>query len=957
MTKKSILAKSLLACMAVSTAHALPLIINDGSPYGLEDGQVDYLPTSQTLSMQTSTVEPVLLCADLASSTAGTTVDLVNFNGQGNKDNYTAFKGFDSVEYLPGTTTIQIRHQSLECFTIDANNTVAIGPWVPPPEPPVITLNGTDPGPSTGFDVTLGNSVSLALDVISTETPVSWSISLAPTKGTATIDAATGLLQYTAPASSSTIPDTDTLEVTVTDNIQVSDTLTVNINILASDTIFANAFESPLAKNLAPVATKALSTKAANGLLGIDATITASQCTSNGAWDRPGNGQTFCYQITVTNNGTQDLSNVHIRELFPLDSSNLPSNGFSIYGDIDEESSYPFTCTIGANACTGTIDRWATVIPTLTANQSVTLERIRTMHIPQATTDDLVFYAAVFVAGDENTSNNAIRVTVPQNQPPTIADPDQTADGSTTVTMDEDGSPTAFSMAALVATDPENDALTWSIATAAANGNATVDQAGVVDYTPNANYNNDANTPDSFTVQVDDPYLGSASFTVNVVVNPVNDAPTATNSTVSTNEDTTYTFSANDFGFSDVDGDSLAQIRVETLPAAGLLNYNNSSISSLPLVISSTDINLLTFLPAYGANGSNYANFQFSVSDGQVFSQAAATMTIDVIGVNDPPTATSGSITTDEDVPYTAFTVSTFGYSDPDGDSMSALYISAEPVNGQLLLNGNPIGTGTLVSVSDLANLSYVPNQNGNGNAFDSFDFQVNDGNAYSAPGTTITIHVTPVPDAPIAVDSTVTLNEDSTHTFQSTDFGYSDPDADPMAQITITSLPAKGSLLLSGASITVPQIITVANIPNLSYTPVSNENGTGYSSFGFLVNDGTADSTQAATQSLDVTPVNDPPSFTAGGDVTVSAANGAYSGQWATQISAGAPDEDLSQTLTFTVLVSDNTLFTVQPAIDATGVLTFTPNSTAAGTATVTVSLSDGSASTSAVNFSIIIN
>ena len=44
-------------------------------------------------------------------------------------------------------------------------------------------------------------------------------------------------------------------------------------------------------------------------------------------------------------------------------------------------------------------------------------------------------------------------------------------------------------------------------------------------------------------------------MTVNVTA--VNDAPTASDNTVTTTEDNNHTFAASEFGFTDVDGDSL----------------------------------------------------------------------------------------------------------------------------------------------------------------------------------------------------------------------------------------------------------------------------------------------------------------------------------------------------------------------------------------------------------------
>jgi hypothetical protein len=60
-----------------------------------------------------------------------------------------------------------------------------------------------------------------------------------------------------------------------------------------------------------------------------------------------------------------------------------------------------------------------------------------------------------------------------------------------------------------------------------------------------------------------------------------------------------------------------------------------------------------------------------------------------------------------------------------------------------------------------------------------------------------------------------------------------------------------------------------------------------------------------------------------------------------AASISAGPPSES-SQALTFLVSNDNNALFSVQPALSATGTLSFTPAANASGTALVTVSLKD---------------
>lgn len=94
-------------------------------------------------------------------------------------------------------------------------------------------------------------------------------------------------------------------------------------------------------------------------------------------------------------------------------------------------------------------------------------------------------------------------------------------------------------------------------------------------------------------------------------------------------------------------------------------------------------------------------------------------------------------------------------------------------------------------------------------------------------------------------------------------DFGFSDVDAgDSLQAVTITSLPAAGSLTLNGAAVTGNQVIAVAQIAagKLVFTPAANAAAPGYASIGFKVSDGTALSAAANTLTIDVTAVNDAP-------------------------------------------------------------------------------------------------
>lgn len=112
---------------------------------------------------------------------------------------------------------------------------------------------------------------------------------------------------------------------------------------------------------------------------------------------------------------------------------------------------------------------------------------------------------------DTVTINVTVEPVVVENDPPVI-----TEGASASVTMSQNGSPTAFSLT-LNATDADGDTLTWSISSAASNGAATASGTGaskVIDYTPTTDFTG----ADSFVVRVGDGNGGSDTITVNVTI-------------------------------------------------------------------------------------------------------------------------------------------------------------------------------------------------------------------------------------------------------------------------------------------------------------------------------------------------------------------------------------------------------------------------------------------------------
>jgi hypothetical protein len=126
---------------------------------------------------------------------------------------------------------------------------------------------------------------------------------------------------------------------------------------------------------------------------------------------------------------------------------------------------------------------------------------------------------------------------------------------------------------------------------------------------------------------------------------------------------------------------------------------------------------------------------------------------------------------------------------------------------------------------------------------------------------------ITPVVNtnnAPTSFNTAITTNEDTEKVLNTIDFIFNDVDTGAtLSKVMITTLPATGSLKLNATAVTLNQEITASDIISgkLIFTPASNANGTGYSSFGFKVSDGTAYSVTANTVTINVTAINDAPS------------------------------------------------------------------------------------------------
>ena len=204
-----------------------------------------------------------------------------------------------------------------------------------------------------------------------------------------------------------------------------------------------------------------------------------------------------------------------------------------------------------------------------------------------------------------------------------------------------------------------------------------------------------------------------------------------------------------------------------------------------------------------------------------------------------------------------------------------------------------------------------------------SFKYVASDGTSSSAEDRlSILINCKPV-----ANTDAVTVLEDSgtsTITVLSND---TDPDPGQVLIVTSVTAPAHGlaAIAMAGKAI--------------AYTPAADYFGA--DSFGYTISDGRG-GTSTATVAVTVASVNDAPAFTKGANLAVNEDAPAQSiANWATGLSVG-PANESGQLLDFIASSSIPAMFSVQPAVSATGTLTYTPAPDASGVATVTVKVHD---------------
>jgi hypothetical protein len=360
------------------------------------------------------------------------------------------------------------------------------------------------------------------------------------------------------------------------------------------------------------------------------------------------------------------------------------------------------------------------------------------------------------------------------------------------------------------------------------------------------------------------------------------------------------------------------------------LSWDDSTPANTSLTLSvrtgntpTPDSTWTAFTPVTTSGGtigvaSRYAQYEAALATSDP-NQTPALQDVTLTFITGVPVAFNGSVTTNENVPIGG----TLAATDPLGNALTYSVVGT-PAHGTVTVN---LSTG---------DFSYTPAANYSGT--DSFSFQVTDPSSLTSNVAVETIAVNRVNQPPTftaGADQTVLENAGS----QTVNGWATQVSPGPPSQSgeTVNFLVSTNN---PGLFAVQPAIDAAGN---LTYTPAANMSGTAAVTVQAQNSGGTAsggqDTSAPQTFNINVLFVNQPPSFNKGQDQTVlvNAGPQMVSG-WATNISPGPNQSNL--TVTFLVSNNNPSLFTVQPWIDASGMLIYTPAANALGTATVTARL-----------------
>lgn len=442
--------------------------------------------------------------------------------------------------------------------------------------------------------------------------------------------------------------------------------------------------------------------------------------------------------------------------------------------------------------------------------------------------------------------------------------------------------------------DQDGDTLTVTSVSQGQHGSvSTNDNASAEDtitYTPHPNYNG----ADDFTYTVDDGHGGIKVATVNITINPVDDAPNAIRDAILVENETEAL---------------IEPLSNDINPDQGALNIIEIGQPSNGMVELNPD-QTLTYIPDQNFQGTDYFTYTVSSASTPLAQWARGgssnlqitTITVIVNPEKGLVTAGNDALTTEEEIPTTKAILK----NDQNNIDETALTVlGVTPGEGSIIVNEDN-------------SITYIPAPNANGS--DTFTYIVGN-NGLGAATAVVSATINAVNDAPNAIRDAATTNEDRS--------------------VTINVLA--NDIDLDGDSITISAItdgsdgsVSQNSDNTLTYTPKADFNGS--DTFAYTIEDEQG-GTDVTVVTVSVNEVNDAPDPAT--DLVITEQERAIN------IDVLDNDTDIDGNLLTVMGVTRATHGSV--TINHLGIVTYTPLADYIGQDTFTYTITDGILSTTA--------
>ncbi len=452
---------------------------------------------------------------------------------------------------------------------------------------------------------------------------------------------------------------------------------------------------------------------------------------------------TFTYRINDNQGASSNVATVTLT-ITPVDDSNQAPVASPDAASLVQGATQIINVASNDTDPEGQLDLTSIVITQQPTNGTVTVNSNGTVtyvHNGSATTTDTFSYTIKDAAGNvSNVALVSITIAGVNNSPVAVPDSATVAEGdSITINVAQNDS------------DPEGqlDLTSVVITQQPVNGTLTINPNGTVVY----QHNGSETTSDSFRYTIEDAAGNvSNSALVTITVTPVNNAPVASNDTATVNEGGTQPINvaAND---SDSDGPlDLTSIVIIQQPTFGTLTVNNDGT--------------VTYI--HDGSETTTDSFRYTIEDASGTVSNEATVNLTINPVSDTPIANPDSQTVNDGE---SVIINVAGNdTDAEGNlDLSSIVITQDPLNGNVTVNPN----GTIVYTHD-----------GSETTTDTFRYTIKDSEGNTSAETTVTITITPLNDAPLALPDNGTVDEAGT-----TNINVALNDTDPDNPLDLTSI------------------------------------------------------------------------------------------------------------------------------------------------------------------------